>query len=393
MPEGVVLLVDDSQVVLRVWRELFGKAGFHVITASSGEAALAEVDRRLPDVVVTDIRMPGMDGYELCRRIRARPDGHAVSILAITDAPELEAKLRGFEAGVDDFVSKDTASAELLARVQVLAARQRRSQATAPPAAAAPPRARQIVVCLSLKGGAGTSTIAANLALLLARQAGETVALLDLALQTGASEVLLDLVPRVDLGSLAKDEVDVSGLSRGEVRRIVTMHPNDVALLAAPRFPEDGERVTPELVGATLDVLADAYGRVVVDTPSSFSDHVLRALDSADLAIAILTPDVVGAKAAAACLHVLDALDVPRDRLLLVLNAPNGETSIDREQLDQLLRVPIAVSIPYEPAFTAALNRGQPRALQEEPRPSPGQKALFDLARHVERKLATVAAR
>src|SRR5437763_1403543 len=144
MSQGVVLLVDDSQVVLRIWRELFSKAGFLVVTASSGEAALAEADRRLPDVVVTDIRMPGMDGYELCRRIRARPNGHAVGILGITDASELEAKLRGFEAGVDDFVSKNTATAELVARVQALAARQRRSLASEPPAAAPPPRARQV---------------------------------------------------------------------------------------------------------------------------------------------------------------------------------------------------------------------------------------------------------
>jgi pilus assembly protein CpaE len=391
MPDGVVLLVDDSQLVLRIWNDLFSSAGFRAITAPNGDAALAALDRERVDVVVTDIQMPGMDGYELCRRIRARPTGRAMSILAITEAPELEAKLRGFEAGVDDFVGKDTATAELVARVQALLARQRSLAATVPAPPAAASRPRQVVTCLSLKGGAGTSTLATNLALLLARQGGETVALLDLALQTGASEVLLDVVPRIDLGTLAHDEVDVGGLNRTEVRRIVTMHPGDVALLAAPRLPEEAERVSPDLVGGTLDALANAFGRVVVDTPSSFTEHVLRALDSTDLVLIILTPDVVGAKAGSACLHVLDALGVPRERIMLVLNAPNGSPGVDREQLAQVLRAPIPASIPYDPTFGEALNHGQPRVLQREPRPSPGLRALLELGQQVEARLASLA--
>jgi len=388
--EGMLLLVDDSPIALKVWSALFTGAGYTVVTTHSGEEALAQFGDTVPDLVVTDILMPGMDGYELCRRIRARPDGRAVAILAVTEATELEAKLRGFEAGVDDFVDKATAPAELLARVQALVARQRLIPTSMSQPEAAAVRTRQVVVCLSLKGGAGTSTLAANLALLLARQRGEQVALLDLALQTGATEVLLDVVPRVDLGTLARDESDVAGLSRSEVRRLVAMHPAGVALLAAPRLPEEAERVTPELVAAALEALAHTFGCVVVDTPAGFTEHALRALDTADLVVVVATPDVVGAKGAVAAVHVLDALEFPRERLVVVLNAPNGNGEVEPEQLVSLLGIPVTVQIPYDPAFGRALNTGQPRALEEARQRTAALAALHELAKQVERRLTGV---
>ncbi len=392
MAEGTILLVDDSPIIRKVLAKLFADAGYQTLTASSGEEALGLLDQTAPDAVLTDILMGGMDGYELCRRIRARPDLRTVPILAVTEATELEAKLRGFQAGVDDFVTKDTAHAELLARVNALVSRQRAAAATAPPAAAAR-RRHQVVVFFGLKGGVGTSTLAANTALLLARQRGEPVALLDLALQTGSTEVLLDVVPRVDLGSLAADEVNVAGLQPAEVQRLVALHPAGVALLAAPRQPEDAERVTPELAAAALQVLGDTYGCVLVDTPNWFSEPALRALDAADLVVLVTTPDVVGAKAAVASVRILQQLGLPDERLLLVLNAPNSEESVSRRQLETLLRAPFAVVVPHDPAFVHALNSGQPRALQEERRPSPSLVALADLGKLVEERLAAVGAR
>jgi pilus assembly protein CpaE len=387
MAQGTLLLVDDSLITLKAWSALFAGAGYTVVTAQSGEEALAQFVDIAPDLVATDILMPGMDGYELCRRIRARPDGRAVAILAITSAPALEAKLHGFEAGVDDFVGKDTAPAELLARVQALVARQRLVSTSLSPPEAAAAGTRQVVVCLSLKGGAGTSTLAANLALLLAQQGREQVALLDLALQTGATEVLLDVVPRVDLGTLARDEADVAGLSRSDVRRLVAMHPAGVALLAAPRLPEDAERVTPELVAAALEALAHTFGCVVVDTPAGFTEHALRALDMADLVVVVATPDVVGAKSAVAALHVLDALEFPRDRVVVVLNAPYGNGEVDPQQLASLLGLPVTVQVPYDPAFGRALNTGQPRALEAERHRTAALAALHELAKQVDRRL------
>ena len=392
MAQGTILLVDDSTIIRKILTRLFTDAGYDAVTASSGEEALGLLDRTRPDAVLTDILMGGMDGYELCRRIRARPELRTVPILAVTEATELEAKLRGLEAGVDDFVTKDTAHAELLARVNALLARQRAAAST-PAAPAAAPRRRQVVVFFGLKGGVGTSTLAANVALLLARQRGETVALLDLALQTGSSEVLLDVVPHVDLGSLAADAVNVAALQPTDVQRLVVQHPAGVALLAGPRLPEDAERVTPELAAAALQVLGDTYGCVVVDTPNWFSESALRAIDAADLVVLVTTPDVVGARAAVASRRVLQQRGLSAERLVLVLNAPYGEEGVDRQQLESLLQAPFAVAIPHDRGFVRALNEGRPRALQDEQPPGPTLAALAALAAQVEQRLAVVGKR
>jgi len=104
MAQGTILVVDDSPLATKIMSTLFTREGYNVLTAGSGEEALEQLGRVTPDLVVTDIMMPGIDGYELCHQIRVRPQLRAVPVLAITTITELEAKLRGFEVGVDDFV-------------------------------------------------------------------------------------------------------------------------------------------------------------------------------------------------------------------------------------------------------------------------------------------------
>ncbi len=393
MSEGTLLLVDDSAIDTRVLASLFSREGYTVITAASAMEAVAQLVRVTPDIVITDIFMPDVDGYDLCRHIRAEPAWRWLPILGLTQAAELEAKLRGFEAGVDDFVSKDTPSPELLARVGALVARRRAMLAGAPTAGVRQQPTRRVVTFFSLKGGTGTSTLATNVALLLARRHGETVGLLDLALQQGCCEVLLDLSPRVTLGTLAADEVNPRALGPAEIRRLVTVHPAGVALLPAPREPEDAERVSVELTTAALEALAFAYGYVVVDTPSGFTEHVLRALDLTDLVVLVATPDMASGKATVAALRILRELGFGDDRLLLVVNAPHGEAGIDHEQFEKAIGLAAGVAVPHDPLFSHALNHGQPRALRDERRPTRASGALIELAKRVDEKLAATSQR
>src|SRR5262249_10530727 len=156
-----------------------------------------------------------------------------------------------------------------------------------------------------------------------------------------------------------------------EIRRLVTVHPAGVALLPAPREPEDAERVSVELTTAALEALAFAYSHVVVDTPSGFTEHVLRALDLTDLVVLVATPAMASGRATVAPVRILGELGFGDDRLLLVRNAPYGEAGIDREQFERAIGLAAAVAVPHDPLFGQALNYGQPRALREERRPTP----------------------
>jgi DNA-binding response OmpR family regulator len=118
-----VLLVDDDESLRQVIGQFLLQEGFRVVSAGSGADALRLFYAERPDAVLLDLMMPGMDGWEVCARLRELSD---VPILLITARTSQEDKLRGFRLGVDDYLSKPFSLAELTARLQAVLARSRR---------------------------------------------------------------------------------------------------------------------------------------------------------------------------------------------------------------------------------------------------------------------------
>ena len=113
-----ILVVDDDQNLRKIIQANLELAGYVVTAVPNGADALRELDAMQPDLVVLDVMMPAMDGYEVARKIRARPAAAHVPIIMLTAKGEVEDKLQGFEAGVDDYMTKPFGPQELLARVK-----------------------------------------------------------------------------------------------------------------------------------------------------------------------------------------------------------------------------------------------------------------------------------
>jgi class 3 adenylate cyclase/CheY-like chemotaxis protein len=118
-PDPLILVVDDLAQNIRLLEAVLSPRGFRVAAASSGEEALDVLTTEQPDLVLLDIFMPGMDGYEVCRRMRDNPTTAYLPVIMIT-ASGAEQKVRAIECGADDFVSRPFDQAELLARVRSL---------------------------------------------------------------------------------------------------------------------------------------------------------------------------------------------------------------------------------------------------------------------------------
>jgi len=112
-----VLVVDDDVRILRMTGRILELEGYRVLTANSGEAALNTFDEGIPDLILLDIMMPGMDGYAVCQRIR---EFSQIPIIMVTAKDSDEEKVKGLNAGADDYVTKPFSSSELAARVRAV---------------------------------------------------------------------------------------------------------------------------------------------------------------------------------------------------------------------------------------------------------------------------------
>ena len=113
-----VLAVDDTPANLEVLIELLEVEGFDVRVAVSGEEALERLSQAEPDIVLLDVMMPGIDGYETCRRLKAMPEMEEVPVIFLTARADLEGVVTGFQAGGADYVTKPFQQEELLARLK-----------------------------------------------------------------------------------------------------------------------------------------------------------------------------------------------------------------------------------------------------------------------------------
>ena len=117
-----VLIVDDSHIVLSLHSYIFENAGFECAVAENGYIALEMLNKEHFDLIVTDINMPRMDGYELIRRIRKTPDYKDIPIIIISTEEEAKDKMKGMEAGANVYVVKPAEPAALIANANMLLA-------------------------------------------------------------------------------------------------------------------------------------------------------------------------------------------------------------------------------------------------------------------------------
>jgi CheY-like chemotaxis protein len=112
-----ILIVDDHPVNIAILKKILPN-DYHLETAFSGEEALAQVPTYQPDLILLDIMMSGIDGYETCRRIRETPTLRHIKIIMVSAKAMPEERLQGFEAGADDYIIKPFEKQELLAKVR-----------------------------------------------------------------------------------------------------------------------------------------------------------------------------------------------------------------------------------------------------------------------------------
>lgn len=378
-----VLIVDDiTETRDNLEKLLFFEKDIQVVAkASTGREAVAMSKQYQPDVVLMDINMPDMDGIAATEAILSQVP--TVQVIMMSVQGEQDYLRRSMLAGAREFLTKPISAEELyhaIRHVYRLQTTQRR-YATAAPAEQtgggdSGAGQGQIIAVFSPKGGVGTSSVSANLAVALRQLSNKKVALVDGNVIFGDLGVIMNLVSSKTIADLANR---INELDRDLVNDVLATHTSQVKVLLAPPNPQTGELVTADHLRAILDQLRKEFDYVVVDTQSSFQDRALAVLDMADRIVALMTLEMPCIKNIKLFLEVAELLEYPPEKTLLVLNKADSRLGIRIENVEENIQHKVAMQIGNAAhEMSLSINQGVPLVIEK--RSHQTAKDIFALA-------------
>jgi pilus assembly protein CpaE len=301
--------------------------------------------------------MPDINGYEVTRILRREPQFAATPILVLTAQSGLQDKIKSFEAGADEHLTKPFEASELAARVSSLIRRVEAVKLSEQKVAGRD--GAQMIAVHSLRGGTGASTLAVNLGVALTGLWREPAILLDLSMTAGQVALMLNMTLRrtwADIAQYSTHELDIEALGS-----ITGSHESGLHFIAAPTFPSDAETLRGETLGTALQIVKSQYDYVVADLPHDFSDFTIQALDAAAVILMIASPDMASIRAVTAAMDTYEKLGYSRDKIKFVLSAPFPHSSLTKDKIEAALGMSALATIPYvQDTLVDAINLGQP---------------------------------
>jgi len=307
-----ILVIDDDLDSLKLIGLMLQRQGYEVSAAGGGTQGLAQAERERPDLILLDVMMPGIDGYELCRRLKSDPRLASIPVIIFTAKTSADDKIAGFEAGADDYLTKPTHPTELASRIKALLARST-AKGSAPLA-----RSRGAVVAvMGVRGGAGTTTMALNLSAVLA-QAETRVVLADLQHGAGMVSYALGFTHGAGLSHLL--DLDIDELTPDQVeRQLVAFSPELQLLLAEYRPGESLTSTTMPLVERVVEILAQSADWVIIDLGNKPGRALFSVLRRVDQILICMAPERISIRLAQTLLDQAERSGIDRNRFSCAL--------------------------------------------------------------------------
>lgn len=270
-----ILIIDDDVDTLRLVGLMLQRQGYQIMAATNGEQGLEKAFEEKPNLILLDIMMPDMDGYEVARRLRAKPETVDTPILMFTAKTQLDDKVAGFEVGADDYLTKPTHPSELQSHVKALLARAATSSEQA--ATVQPEQRGYVIGVIAARGGMGVSSLAANLAASLFQASRADVILAELT--PGQGSLALDLGIATENGLselLGKTPVEIT---RNNIAEQLVSHDAGFKVLVASNHPRDFHLINQVSQYENLVARMATLGRfVVLDLGMGLPPFVQRLL-------------------------------------------------------------------------------------------------------------------
>lgn len=358
-----VLVIDDDKTILRLVEFSLKRAGHTVTACEDGVQGLAQAQAQTPDIIIADIMMPKMTGYEFCKQVRTKLNLTETPIIMFSARFQPVDKQTALEAGATDFLPKTTSPDVLVKRIEELLPQQ--TQAAIPHAT---------IGLFSLRGGVGVTSLGVNLALAGAQKA--PTALVDLAPIGGHAALMLGLRPTSSLADALFSSGDTVTLDT--IKPHLLTHNGGVQLLASALVYEHMVHLNDNRLPQLAAALKTGFAFTVLDIPHLLEPRFEPVLQLFDKLALILSPDMPSLQSAAMALQGLARLNVPENKIIFVVNHIMPQGMLPPEIIQKTLKRPVLATIPFEPEMIKAVNSGKPLLLSSPQ--SAGAAAIMRLA-------------
>jgi len=285
----VLLIVDDDVDTLRLVGLMLQRQGYTILTANNGQQAINMVVEEQPDLILLDVMMPGMDGYEVTRHLRGDPNTADIPIIMFTAKTQLDDKVTGFEAGADDYLTKPTQPRELFAHVKAVLARSLKSRKTTKTPAIEGVERGKVIGVLAAKGGLGVSTMVTNLGIALYNKTQQSTIVAEFRPGQGTIGLNLGYVRSETINNLLG--LTVPELSPRDIKNCLVSHNSGIKLLLASYQPKDARYITfSETFETIVKNLATMAKYVILDLGPSLPPITEQTLSHCDELLIIIEP-------------------------------------------------------------------------------------------------------
>lgn len=360
-----ILIIDDDLDTLRLVGLMLQRQGYHISAATNGAQGLAKALEERPDLILLDVMMPDMDGYEVTRRLRKNPTTSSTPILMFTAKTQLDDKVTGFEVGADDYLTKPTHPTELQAHVKALLAR---SGPRDTEISTAPHEHHGYVIgVLASRGGLGVSSLASNLAASLFTRTQADVILAELT--PGQGTLGLDLGTPNQKGLTELLQGTAAEITREKVQSLLSPHSSGLKLLLASENPRD-VTLTSQVNNYEILVtrLASLARFVILDLGVGLPQFVQKVLPMCDERIIVLEGSTTTIQQARLLVDEIINLGIDGKGVTAVLNnRVRSEAQMPWTQVQEKLGHSIAITLTPAPELFLQAERMQTLAVLSQP--------------------------
>jgi len=344
----ICLIGEDSLALASLKQQLEKEASVSVDPRIYGYGEAFEMlkGRGGVTVAVIDINRDAERGFSVGEQIKSKLGNVRLVMTSPTSTPDTI--LRSMRSGAEEFIPQPFNWAEVIKSLDSI---RKKVETLAPKGS----DRGHVIAISSNKGGVGSTTAATNLAANLVAKK-KSVCLVDLVLQFGSVTSFLNIEASYTILDLVKNlkRIDPLFLDGSLVK-----HASGIRVLAEPFYAEDARRITPADIDEILDLLAQSFDYVVVDTPKEFDDMLALVLDKANLILFITEMDVPSLKSAHRALELFERMGIYDQKIRLVLNRYVKSKLMTLESVEKALGVKVFWTLPNNyPVAIAAVNQG-----------------------------------